>query len=1652
MKLGRSLSSNSSMPNTWVWPINEENWPIVEIEKKWAVDTEQKTRYVTKGDLIVFYVSTKTGVSGFRGVFKILTEWKKSTISWNDRDVMFEVDLEEIETGFTDISKLSKDLDFINERKESRGKLGLALKGTRKGPGNDGNPIKQNDYEKILVELKNNKNAPYLDNMISGLHEPPEQYKSRLRNHNLRLFLVKALFENLMGPKNGPDEEIRNPRFLYVVGILKTVFRPREVMVPNDPSQETKSVENNRDGKVDTDMEESSEETISADRDLNPFLGAHSMGISFVVAGESPRVSICVTWGRYIKSSITGGLWRREPNFYICDVELAKTTKICLKDGIYGKQRITREGVEIQIIPHKINSDPVTHKVSIFLINNTKFEGGHPTNAEDIFQPQIRINTMLGTSPSNLDTLKHIEVEATQRLLLNDRRVFASGHFCGALWKEIDPEDVDDENGFGSFTWPDSHSAHFPAEFRKRFTRPDIRTEYFPSYSILQPDLKEKSSTEFDADVLAETWNPKELKSHLSNLLNGYNNWISCQREDLTKLGSADGLRAAGEENIGKCEKTYKRIDNGIKFLIEDEKARAAFCLMNKVMATKAKWEEKKAFSWWEFQMAFILSCLEGAAQKNLEERDVCDILWFPTGGGKTEAYIGLMIFAIAYRRLSEKDGFVCDGGVSVISRYTLRLLTIQQFQRTIGAIVAADFLRVNRWKPQRMLPVEISVKRKMENGTLWGRKRFSIGLWIGDATPNTFSDSYNKSDATRILRAEGMLKEKKGRFQSSGEPAQINSCPCCDSILSISTSGLNKDTNTIFWIFKSSKDLAALNSVPAKNFNTVIEGITVVQKKIFAVGNPDNTKFYCAKIKFKNSKMIKSNMIDERKIDRWWNEHVSVELGSKYKKAHLSSTSPSRPGYFFSSSGGDRYDFVIHCPNTECDLNKDNIWFEDDAGAPSTPVPEPFRISNGLSTSMPISAYTVDEQIYRRCPTVLISTVDKFAMLPYLEDSSSIFGNVDSLHRELGYGRSGISRHLEQAGQDVTAVRPFLPPSLIIQDELHLIEGPLGSMVGIYEAGIEILASTATHRPKYIASSATIKESAGQVGSVFRRPVSVFPPMGISVDDNYFSENKEDRRSISEQAGRLYLGISSPNGILATPVRIWSTLLGELQKIRNNPKKYFLDKRFEESGEMRDGETFNEYVLRITDPYWTLIGYFNAIRELQIARSLYEDDIMQGIKRSSIEEFYSITYRGRQVNLQPAVRFVPVTISADCKINGVSVFCNNSSGRISIILYDNDETKSKPRNICAKVTEPTKRCKSGKNDFQLKESLSVKKDDIVWVGLINDDPKTRFQAGESKLQSYSLPILDGDAGRTVDDYVFPEDLSRITPEDTNLNLSLHTAPRDMNNDPMELTGQTDSHDLPHILQTLKMPKNKIDVVFTTAVFGTGVDIPRLGLMVVMGQPKTTSTYIQSTGRVGRQAGGLVVTWLKSSNIRDLNHYENFVGYHRLIQHFVEPVSAAPYSDVTMRTCLGSICVSVLRNGRAIGNIQIDKRWVPNEDDGDAGPMTMRRGKNGDDIRALISALHKIITDKNIPDERSVTKALSRKIIENIINLWYKDAVNIAKDKQSLQYYEWAMQQAPTKNVVLGSLQHKLARKTTVYDNARTSMREVEPIANFGED
>jgi hypothetical protein len=94
-----------------------------------------------------------------------------------------------------------------------------------------------------------------------------------------------------------------------------------------------------------------------------------------------------------------------------------------------------------------------------------------------------------------------------------------------------------------------------------------------------------------------------------------------------------------------------------------------------------------------------------------------------------------------------------------------------------------------------------------------------------------------------------------------------------------------------------------------------------------------------------------------------------------------------------------------------------------------------------------------------------------------------------------------------------------------------------------------------------------------------------------------------------------------------------------------------------------------------------------------------------------------------------------------------------------------------------------------------------------------------------------------------------------------------------------------------------------------------GVDIPRLGLMMVMGQPKTTADYIQSTSRVGRgDSPGLIVTMLSGIRSRDRSHYESFRSYHESIYRSVEPTSVTPFSLAARKRSLAPAFVAVCRH------------------------------------------------------------------------------------------------------------------------------------------
>ena len=171
----------------------------------------------------------------------------------------------------------------------------------------------------------------------------------------------------------------------------------------------------------------------------------------------------------------------------------------------------------------------------------------------------------------------------------------------------------------------------------------------------------------------------------------------------------------AAKIQLDKCEKAASRIRAGLSLLASNPRARRAFCLANEAMADQrvhAKWakdyqlsgertdvadiwQDTGNYTWRPFQLGFFLLNLIGVADDESEDRDLVDLLWFPTGGGKTEAYLGLAAFTLFYRRLmGDRDGMVAGAGVSVIMRYTLRLLTVQQFQRAAALVCSCEIIR----------------------------------------------------------------------------------------------------------------------------------------------------------------------------------------------------------------------------------------------------------------------------------------------------------------------------------------------------------------------------------------------------------------------------------------------------------------------------------------------------------------------------------------------------------------------------------------------------------------------------------------------------------------------------------------------------------------------------------------------------------------------------------------------------------------------------------------------------------------------------------------------------------------------------------------------------------------------------------------------
>lgn len=1527
----------------------------------------------------------------------------------------------------------------------------------------------------------------------------------------IRNNLVKSLYEKLQGPEFGPEEEVEFPFAKYVVGILSTSFIPEnssDLLTDSaalyDPGLSTVNGIKDKKGFYKSIKNNEPSESIDEDESfheysLDPRQGSKSMGLSFSTSSKSGNVklSICCTWARYeLKKGYDRyayGLYHRVPNYFITkeiDISNSKDERYNLFSELsFEKKLVTREGPILHIRKRK-NTSQDGWTVSIFLENKTKFNAEIDKREHEehrIFQPQVRVVCSDGTQINFLEQPvipQANSMDAKDSLAYLDRTSKARGHQCGAIWKDVDPESKSTE--FSKCMWTETFNQNFPEIFKIKFFAPDVRTDYFPSYTILQPNMKDKS--EFDAEKLAEMWSEEELRNELDIIPSNYFDWIHKRKTDLETMNLSKNLYDTAQTNLGLCEHSHSKIKKGIEFICKDERARLAFCFMNKVMSKKMQWDNRNndnflGLKWREFQMAFMLQSLIGVAGIDKEESKTCEVLWFPTGGGKTEAYLGLSIFAIAYRRLTKFNDYENDGGTTVLSRYTLRLLTIQQFTRACGSTLAADVLRIENWRPSAIKKfVESELQKLYDSDHLWGRSRISIGLWIGGGiTPNRFPIYTAPMTNVCTLNAAGSLERLKHRSnpairtidENGGEPAQISSCPCCKNILA--THSLKKNTTTkIIWLVETSKTVKELNSFNDKDFNSSNAFIKISDIEFSPAENtfPNKSSY----VLFKANVTILDDQPDEQ-IDKWWRD-IAKEKITTNGSDPLASTSASRPGYFFiRNSNGVPFDYSIHCTNfVDCELNKKRTkWFETPLKNMSASVAIPFKDPNDphYSTSIPISAFTVDSQVYSKCPTFVISTVDKFASIAFNHRSSSIFGNVDVFHNEYGYGRDkrdNVSRKqiyqtpldtdkdistLEDSG--FTKVRPFSPPNLIIQDELHLIEGPLGSMVGIYEMAVDLLCTNEQQSPKYIASSATIKESESQVASVYRRKINVFPQPGISSTSNYFTEIDDDVSSVEDTSGRLYLGICAGIGVYNIPIKIWAVLLSQIFQIRNNPKKkeYGLVEKFNQEKEnlAKKGITFEDFVESETDLYWTLVGFFSDLQLLARTSNFYLDDIYRDVKSFSPQVIENIDSRGLGEIKTKGIRFYKIIPTETFLVSSISVFCQSDGGKLSVAIF-NDKNE-KPETILGQCTkdDSTITCTTGENIVDLEKPFELQTNVPIWICLMNYDDSCYFQTGENKDECYfsTSYVQESKEGKMIDVLGdFSNASSTITKtNELPVRLKLKSKFRMLDYDKkIEMSSQTPATDLPGILDRLDVIPNNVDSLLTTPIFGTGIDINRLGLMVVMNQPKTTSQYIQATGRVGRNGPGLVISWLKSGRYRDLNHFENFVGYHRNIHRFVEPITASPFSEKTMRSYLGPVIVGVLRNGISFkGNI-IPAGWVPR-----INGNFILKNKHNAEVTSICSLMQNLACSDLIPKIRRMHESYFEEYFDSAMQLWETAAKNTVKENHDLHYYDYSFMHSNTvkNDVVLGSPAHKIQKKKIAFQNTKTSLREIEPQTVFGE-
>jgi hypothetical protein len=637
--------------------------------------------------------------------------------------------------------------------------------------------------------------------------------------------------------------------------------------------------------------------------------------------------------------------------------------------------------------------------------------------------------------------------EKSIALLYRYQRTFAIGHGCAADWGAV--EDVE-----------------APVPFVD-----SVIAESLPAYEVtsLTPDVYE---TLGDGSRVPVSVSMEELaagtdagRTQVEKVLALYREWIAGRRASISDL--PERYHAAAQRHMALCAEALNRMEEGWREVESNELASRAFRLANHAMlyqqlrsrlpvreivlggdkiyrpkgAHPEPTPDERSGRWRAFQIAFVLASLPELVRPEHPRRTLVDLIFFPTGGGKTEAYLGAAAISLLARRLRNVE----DAGTDTIMRYTLRLLTAQQFLRASSLICVLEDVR-------------------SQNERELGSSPFGIGVWLGgESTPNSWT------------QAQKSLKLLQRDYYASNQFLLLK-CPWCGTRMGPIRKSKGQDT----------------------------------------------------------------------------------------------------PGY---EATGTKV--VLRCVDDICRFS----------GKRGLPV------------------HVVDEDIYASRPSIVIGTVDKFAIMTWQPLARKLFGLGDEGERE------------------------FSPPGLIIQDELHLISGPLGSMVGLYEPVIDDLTTDRRNSQivpaKIIASTATVRRYEDQIKALFgRERVALFPPHGLEEGHSFFAEpaTLEDG---SLAPGRRYLGVMSSS-------------LGSTQTVQVRVA----------AATLQAGIRIPDLADR--DGYWTNLNFLNSLRELGNTVSLLESDIpdylvglqrRDGVEPRWCRNTFELTSRRRSDEIPKAIEQLQIEL-----------------------------------------------------------------------------------------------------------------------------------------------------------------------------------------------------------------------------------------------------------------------------------------------------------------------------------------------------------------------------------------------------------------------